>query len=207
MGKFVQGDGIHCDVTLSDAQVKTFSVSRTLAPPHPYATHNYTSYTLDTTDPTYAKARACTEALINSLPAGHGVSMLHFELFEDSDGLGLTGRGSRSKNGRRGIRAAVGEVTGRYLAQEGYLLAAGLGDGIMPTPRPITAAGWMLFTAVQPELPDPKPKCLVSTWKRQRSSVEPQHSVDAGRGIIVREASSRALRKTLESLSWHTVPV
>lgn len=205
--KFVQGDGLHCDVTLSDTQIKTFSVSRTLAPPHLYATHNYTSYTLDDADPAYAKARACTEALVNSLPAEHGVSMLHFELFEDPDGLGLTAGEVGARMGGGGIRAAVREVTGRDLAQEGYLLAAGLGEGIIPTPPPAAAAGWMLFTAVQPELPDPKPRWLVSTWTRQRSTAQPQHSVDALGGMIVREASSRTLRETLESLSWHSNPV
>lgn len=203
--KYIDGDGLHCDVTLSDTEIKTFSVSRTLAPPHAYATHNYTSYTLDVYDPTYAKARATTEQLVSHLPAGHGVTMLHFELYENPDGLGLTAGEVGARMGGGGIRAAVREVTGRDLAREGYLLAAGLGESITPTPPPTSSAGWMLFTAIQPELPDPAPEWLVSTWKRQRAMDRPQHSVDAVGGMVVRGASSTALRATLEALSWRTV--
>lgn len=88
--KYVVGDGLHCDVTLSGSGIKTFSVSRTLAPPGAYATHNYTSYTLDKSDPTYPEARRCVEHLVESLPRDHGATMLHFELFESPNGSGVT---------------------------------------------------------------------------------------------------------------------
>lgn len=201
--KYVPGDGLHCDVTLLEKDIKIFSVSRTLAPPHAYATHNYTSYTLDKTDPTYAQARLCVERLVNSLPVGHGATMLHFELFENPDGSGLTAGEVGARMGGGGIRAAVREVTGRDIAREGYLFAAGYGESLPATPPPETSAGWMLFTSTVPELGDPQPAWVVSTWTRPRSTPTPQHSVDAVGGMIVRAASSTALRATLESLHWH----
>ena len=182
--KYVVGDGLHCDVTLSGSGIKTFSVSRTLAPPGAYATHNYASYTLDTSDPTYPEARRCVEHLVESLPRDHGATMLHFELFENPDRSGLT----------------AGEVGARM----GGLLAAGLGDAITPTPPPETSAGWMLFTAVVPALGDPLPEWVVSTWTRPRTTAEPQHSVDAVGGMIVRAKSSAELRRALESIEWRT---
>ncbi len=203
--KYTAGNGLHCDVTLSGRDIKTFSVSRTLAPPHAYATHNYTSYTLDRTDSTYGEARCCVERLVDSFPQDHGVTMLHFELFESLDGSGLIAGEVGARMGGGGIRAAVREVTGRDLAREGYLLAAGLGDAIVPTPPPATSAGWMLFTATVPELGDPLPDWVVSTWTRPRITAEPQHSVDAVGGMIVRARSSTELRHHLESIRWRTV--
>ena len=202
--KYVVGDGLHCDVTLSGPDIKTFSVSRTLAPPGAYATHNYTSYTLDKSDPTYPEARRCVEHLVESLPRDHGATMLHFELFESPNGSGVTAGEVGARMGGGGIRAAVREATGRDLAREGYLLAAGLGDAITPTPPPETSAGWMLFTAVVPALGDPLPEWVASTWTRPRTTAEPQHSVDAVGGMIVRANSSAELRRALESIEWHT---
>ena len=201
--KFVPGDGLHCDVTLLEKDIKIFSVSRTLAPPHAYATHNYTSYTLDWTDPTYAQARKCVEQLVGAMPPKHGVTMLHFELFENPDGSGLTAGEVGARMGGGGIRAAVREVTGRDIAREGYLFAAGYGGSLEATPPPETSAGWMLFTSTAPELGDPRPEWVVSTWTRPRTTSTPQHSVDAVGGMIVRADSSAALRATLESLHWH----
>lgn len=111
--KYVVGDGLHCDVTLSGSGIKTFSVSRTLAPPGAYATHNYTSYTLDTSDPTYPEARRCVEHLVESLPRDHGATMLHFELFESPDGSGVTAGEVGARMGaagfeRRSARRRVG---------------------------------------------------------------------------------------------------
>ena len=186
--KYVVGDGLHCDVTLSGS----------------YATHNYTSYTLDTSDPTYPEARRCVEHLVESLPRDHGATMLHFELFESPDGSGVTAGEVGARMGGGGIRAAVREATGRDLAREGYLLAAGLGEAITPTPPPETSAGWMLFTAVVPALGDPLPEWVASTWTRPRTTAEPQHSVDAVGGMIVRANSSAELRRALESIEWRT---
>lgn len=130
--------------------------------------------------------------------------MLHFELFESPNGSGVTAGEVGARMGGGGIRAAVREATGRDLAREGYLLAAGLGDAITPTPPPETSAGWMLFTAVVPALGDPLPEWVASTWTRPRTTAEPQHSVDAVGGMIVRANSSAELRRALESIEWHT---
>ena len=202
--EFIPGDGLHCDVTLNGPDIRTFSVSRTLAPPHAYRNFNYTSYTLDQTDPTYAKARASVERLVASLPMGHGVTVLHFEMFENPDGTGLTAGEIGARMGGGGIRAAVREVTGRDIAREGYLFSAGYGAAIRPTPPPQSSAGWMLFTSTVPDLGDTRPSWLVSTWTRSRQTEAPRHSVDSLGGMIVRASSSESLRTILQSLHWHT---
>lgn len=200
---FALGQVLHIDAAINGADVLFCAVSEYVDPPHLFATRDTCSIVQEPGSPLGRWGLAATRSLASSLPADHGVSLLHFEAYHH-DGHFLAGEVA-GRLGGGAIKNLLRTAFGVDLSREGYLLASGLGvhSALTRAPLPplVQPAGMVLWTATEPPFgPEEAPEWVTGMWVTEREH-DAHNSVDSKGGAIVLGSDQREVEARVAQLT------
>lgn len=200
---FAPGAVLHIDAVLDGENVLFCAASEYVDPPHLFGTRDTCSVVQDPDGPSGRWALEACRAFARSLPADHGVSVIHFEAYRDGEGF-LAGEVA-GRLGGGAIKNLLKIAYGVDLSREGYLVAAGLAEGSSlaqePLPPLAQPAGMVLWTSTDPRFgPEDAPAWTCGTWRSTRAATA-SNSVDSRGGTIVLGANPEEVLARVRSIT------